>query len=91
MGVIYLRTNKINGKKYVGQAVDIERRQREWKYLSFRYGGKAINNARAKYGLDAFDFEMVRHFALPKKSKTHRMFRKELQKTIKVKYRPAHK
>lgn len=41
---------------------------------------------------DIFDFEMGKHFVLPKKSKSHRMFRKGLQKTIKVKYkRPARK
>lgn len=59
MGVIYLRTNKVNGKKYVGQAVDIEQRQRTWKSIN-HYAGKAIYNARNKYGIDAFDFEILK-------------------------------
>lgn len=62
MGVIYLRTNKINGKKYVGQVITrrFKQRQRDWNCLLCRYAGNAINNARAKYGLDAFDFEILK-------------------------------
>lgn len=60
MSVIYVRTNLINGKKYVGQAVDIERRQSDWNCLTQPYAGKAINRARAKYGIDAFDFEILK-------------------------------
>ena len=60
MGVIYVRPNLINGKKYVGQAVDIERRQRKWNNLNQPYAGKAINAARKKYGIDAFDFEILK-------------------------------
>ena len=60
MGYIYVRTNKVNGKKYVGQTVDLNGRQNNWKCLSCCYGGKAINNARKKYGIDAFDFEILK-------------------------------
>jgi group I intron endonuclease len=60
MGVIYLRTNKINGKKYVGQATDLKARQRRWKCLKSPYAGIYLNNARAKYGIDAFDFEILK-------------------------------
>ena len=62
MSVIYLRTNKINGKKYVGQVTTkrFKARQNKWKSNSYRYAGKAINNARAKYGIDAFDFEILK-------------------------------
>lgn len=59
MGVIYLRTNKINGKKYVGQATDLKARQRRWK-ANCQYAGTAINRAREKYGIDAFDFEILK-------------------------------
>ena len=59
MGVIYLRTNKINGKQYVGQATDLKARQRTWKSIN-HYAGKAIYNARKKYGIDAFDFEILK-------------------------------
>lgn len=60
MGVIYVRPNLINGKKYVGQATDLKKRQSDWNCLTQPYAGKAINNARAKYGLDAFDFEILK-------------------------------
>lgn len=60
MGVIYVRPNLINGKKYVGQAKDLEVRQCDWKRLSQPYAGELINNARAKYGIDAFGFEILK-------------------------------
>ena len=60
MGVIYLRTNKINGKKYVGLTTDLKARQAEWKCLKQPYAGNVINNARKKYGIDAFDFEILK-------------------------------
>lgn len=62
MGYIYLRTNKVNGKKYVGQVITrrFKARQNRWNNLKHSYAGPAINNARAKYGLDAFDFEILK-------------------------------
>ena len=60
MGFIYLRTNKVNGKKYVGQAIDLKARQRNWKCLKSPYAGILINRAREKYGLYAFDFEILK-------------------------------
>ena len=60
MGVIYLRTNKINGKKYLGQATNLKTRQNRWKCLSEKYAGVLINRARAKYGIEAFDFEILK-------------------------------
>ena len=60
MGVIYLRTNRYNGKKYVGQATDLKVRQRTWKCLKSTYAGILINRARAKYGIEAFDFEILK-------------------------------
>lgn len=60
MGYIYLRTNKINGKQYVGQTVDVEKRNYDWNCLNAIYGGYAINNARKKYGVDGFSFEILR-------------------------------
>lgn len=62
MGYIYLRTNKENGKKYVGQVTTkrFKARQTEWKCLKQPYAGNVINNARNKYGIDAFDFEIIK-------------------------------
>ena len=60
MGVIYVRPNLINGKKYVGQATDLKKRQNDWKCLTQPYAGAAINNARAKYSIDNFGFEILK-------------------------------
>lgn len=60
MGVIYVRPNKINGKKYVGQATDLKKRQNDWNCLTQPYAGPAINAARAKYGIDNFGFEILK-------------------------------
>lgn len=62
MGYIYLRTNKINGKKYVGQVTTkrFKARQNKWNNLNQPYAGNVINNARKKYGIDAFDFEILK-------------------------------
>lgn len=62
MGYIYLRTNTVNGKKYVGQAStkNFRLRQNNWKCLTQKYAGTAINNARKKYGIDAFGFEILK-------------------------------
>ena len=60
MGVIYVRPNLINGKKYVGQATNLKKRQNRWNDLNQPYAGPAINAARAKYGLEAFGFEILK-------------------------------
>ena len=62
MGYIYLRTNKINGKKYVGQVTTkrFKARQNRWNNLNQPYAGNVINAARAKYGIEAFDFEILK-------------------------------
>lgn len=60
MKCIYLRTNTINGKQYVGQANDFDKREREWKCLSGRYAGKLITNARNKYGVENFKTEVLK-------------------------------
>jgi group I intron endonuclease len=60
MKCIYLRTNTANGKQYVGQANDFDKREREWKCLSGRYAGKLITNARNKYGVENFKTEVLK-------------------------------
>jgi len=55
---IYSITNKINGKCYVGQSIDIER-----KFKQHRNGhdssSQYLKNAIAKYGFDNFDFVTI--------------------------------
>lgn len=53
---IYLIENKINGKKYVGQSIDIERR---WKDHRTRKDDAPIHLAIQKYGVDNFSFSIL--------------------------------
>lgn len=60
---IYLYTNKINNKKYIGQTNNVERRKREHKSNAFNE--KSVNynailhKAFRKYGYENFDFEIL--------------------------------
>lgn len=49
-GIIYCYTNKINGKKYIGQTTDETDRKRRFNYLNRFYSGTKFHNARQKYG-----------------------------------------
>jgi len=52
---LYVITNRVNGKQYVGITTDIEKR---WgKHVSGR-GSKLVYHAIQKYGRDNFDFEV---------------------------------
>ena len=58
---IYMIRNKINDKKYIGQAVDIDKRWRE--HISELNGNKHSNqylqNSWNKYGADNFEFTII--------------------------------
>lgn len=60
---IYKITNKVNGKVYIGQAVDIERRWKEHKKRIFYQNGKDYHSplyrSMRKHGLNNFSFEVV--------------------------------
>ena len=60
---IYLITNKINGKKYVGQSVDIERRFRDHVNRAFNSSSNEfdspLHRAFRKYGIDNFSFTVL--------------------------------
>lgn len=53
---IYCITNKINGKKYIGQSIDIIDRFRQHKKKS---SNQIISKAIRKYGVDNFNFEIL--------------------------------
>ena len=54
---IYMITNRANGKKYIGQTVDVQNR---WNNHRFASGDcPALHGAIKKYGVDAFDFNVV--------------------------------
>lgn len=57
-GIIYVATNKQNGKRYVGQTINFTKRLNGHKNskLNFPFG-----NAIRKYGLDGFDFLTLRY------------------------------
>jgi group I intron endonuclease len=61
MGYIYLVTNKITGKHYVGQTLqtDINTRWNQHKRLCTAMLGRCILSAYQKYGINNFDFKII--------------------------------
>ena len=61
MGYIYLITNKINGKQYVGQTLcnDINERWKKHKQTDKHSLGNYIYNAYKKYGIENFKFQII--------------------------------
>lgn len=55
---IYKLTNKVNGKVYIGQSVDLERRMRRYGRGDV-VGLKKLEPAFKKYGIDAFKIEYL--------------------------------
>lgn len=55
---IYMIKNKINGKMYVGQSVNIEKRWREH-CRGYYDGNRPISNAIKKYGKNNFEFTIL--------------------------------
>jgi group I intron endonuclease len=53
---IYQITNNINGKVYIGQSIDIERR---WNQHKYGKGSIILRNAIKKYGINNFKFEIL--------------------------------
>lgn len=56
---IYVITNVINNKKYVGQSVDVEKRWYSHKYTSKYETSIYLYNAMKKHGLDNFKIEII--------------------------------
>lgn len=59
---IYKITNNINGKVYIGQSIDINKRWKEHKYRSQipnKEYDKYLYRAFRKYGLENFTFEIL--------------------------------
>lgn len=57
-GVIYLVTNKTDGKVYVGQTVNFKKRLRQYKYLRCK-GQTKLYNALSCHGFENFLFEIL--------------------------------
>lgn len=56
---VYLRTNKVNGMKYVGQTENFKGRENTWACLKQNYANKIITIDREKYGIENFDVEIL--------------------------------
>jgi len=52
---LYVITNRVNGKQYVGITTDVEKR---WRKHRSGHGSKLVRHAIQKYGRDNFDFEV---------------------------------
>lgn len=59
MGVIYLSRCKVNGKGYVGETVDFERRKRWHKEDAEKGESWLFQKAIRKYGWDAFEWSIL--------------------------------
>lgn len=63
-GVVYRYVNHAEGDEngwcYVGNTLDEQTRKHSWNnHGNKNYGGQKINEAREKYGLDSFDYEVL--------------------------------
>jgi group I intron endonuclease len=57
---LYMYTNKINGKRYIGVTSNVARRHHE--HINGRGCARAFCLALEKYGVDAFDFKVLAIF-----------------------------
>lgn len=58
VGVVYKYTSP-SGKVYIGQTTNESHRRKTWFCTKYRYAGAAINKARAKYGPENFEYEVL--------------------------------
>lgn len=59
MAGIYCITNKINKKKYIGQSIDLEEREKDY-FERGTFPNKHLKNAFKKYGKENFEFEIIK-------------------------------
>lgn len=59
MYTVYLRTNTINEKQYVGQTSNFTRRNWDWNTLSNHYANILLTQERNEYGLDNFTTKVL--------------------------------
>ena len=63
MAVIYKATNTVNGKEYIGFALDLESRKRAHYNRANRGEGEYFHNALRKYGFDMFEWTVLKEDA----------------------------
>ena len=61
MGYIYVITNVINNKKYIGQTIqlDINQRWNKHKQVNKKFIGTCLYNSYKKYGIENFKFKII--------------------------------
>jgi group I intron endonuclease len=59
MAYIYVVTNKVNGKQYVGQTKQHEYKKRWWKHMNDCSGAALLLEAIKEYGLKNFTFTIL--------------------------------
>jgi group I intron endonuclease len=74
---IYKITNKINGKIYIGQSVNIINRKKTH-YRKYHKGCPHLYNAMDKYGFDNFEFEVIEECDIEDLDRLEQKYIKEL-------------
>lgn len=63
-GVVYMYTNKFNGKKYIGETICEAKRKTKHKYDTFKRNSKLyFHRSLRKCGYDNFDYEVLFKFS----------------------------
>ena len=75
---IYIITNKINDKRYIGQSVDINRRFWDHRCLSHE-GNPHLRYSMKKYGKDAFTYEVLEECSIEELDEKERIYIEKLK------------
>lgn len=80
MGVIYLRTNLVNGMQYIGKTKNLKRRESAWNSLNRKmpYANDFLEIDRKKYGLENFKTEILEECDNSKLNEMERFWIKQL-------------